>query len=456
MSKLLTKNTSSNQKLLYLILNHIVRRVAKPSLKAFVYAYIYIVLPKVLGQTLSHIKRHKYDTLYPRIKKAMVNALHPRKFPVFSARLIAGINIIEPLMFEILKKTKLFNHRSTTNVFVSTLISSLLSALLNFPTYQNHIIGYDRFNSLDLTLLVTTRAMDTVFSSEMSKIVPTWLVPYGDGLLFIASSALIMYSWFFHQDRLPPAYHQWITSAANMDHEIYEILKLVKEKKIIYGEPGPYSETLVPYFEKYGKDPKGASTATNLPIECEAVHAFTTKNCELHALWRFYRGFKFAFTVYAPLNLLLLLIPKKQKMPARLKRALISSIRSSSFLGAFIGIYWYSVCLARTRLFPLLAPKVPRTRYDDTIAPALGALLCGFSSFVETPQRRKELALFVAPRGLGTMVPVDATTENLQIESIVFSISLAILVAYSKSKPSTVRGIFGKGLKQVFSIDYYK
>ncbi|EGW35235.1 uncharacterized protein SPAPADRAFT_58439 [Spathaspora passalidarum NRRL Y-27907] len=386
----------------------------------------------------------------------MIKALHPRKFPMFAARLIAGINLIEPLMFTILKKTKLFSHRSTTNVFVSTLFSALLSALVNFPTYQNHIIGYDRFNSLDLTLLVATRAIDTVFSSELGKIVPTWLVPYGDVVLFTVSSAFIMYSWFFHVERLPPAYHQWITSAANMDHDIYEVLRLIKSKKLVYGEPGPYSDFLGPYFEKYGKDPKDANTTINLPISCEAVHAFKTKSCELHALWRFYRGFKFAFTVYGPLNLLLLLLPKKKKMSQRLLRALTTSVRSSAFLGAFIGIYWYSVCLARTRLFPLLAPKVPRTRYDDTIAPAMGAIMCGLSSLVETPQRRKELALFVAPRGLGTLVSADATTENLQIESIVFSVCLAILVAYSKSKPSTVRGIFGKGLNLVFNIDYYK
>ena len=42
-----------------------------------------------------------------------------------------------------------------------------------------------------------------------------------------------------------------------------------------------------------------------------------------------------------------------------------------------------------------------------------------------------------------------ANKENLAIESIVFSIGLAVLVAYSKNRASSVRGIFGKGLKQV-------
>ena len=114
-------------------------------------------------------------------------------------------------------------------------------------------------------------------------------------------------------------------------------------------------------------------------------------------------GFKFAIGVYAPLNLLMLIFPLKVKMLARLFRAIKSSIRSASFLGAFIGFYWYAVCLARTRLLPKLFPKIPRVRFDDTICAASGAFMCGFSSFIETPQRRKELALFVAPRGLGTL-----------------------------------------------------
>lgn len=190
-----------------------------------------------------------------------------------------------------------------------------------------------------------------------------------------------------------------------------------------------------PYFEKHGRDPRRGNTIVTQPIECEAVHAFTTKSCELHALWRFWRGFKFALGVYAPLNLLMLIFPLKTNKTVRLIRVLKSSIRSSCFLGTYIGLYWYAVCLARTRLFPKLFPNIPRARFDDTICAASGAVMCGFSSFIETPQRRKELALFVAPRGLGTLVPLEPTKRNLIIESFVFSVSLAVLLAYSKIIP---------------------
>lgn len=434
------------------VTRHLLNNIAKPSLRAFLYAYLYLVLPKAIGQILSAIRKNKYDKIIPRVKKTMINALHPRKFPMFAASLVAGINLLEPMFLKLLKRNNRLAKSPTSRVFVSTLLAALISAIVTFPTYQTHVLGYGRYNSLDLTLLVATRALDTTLSSSLSKITPSSLSGYGDALLFIASCTCIMFCWFFYPEKLPPSYHKWITSTANMDIEFWEILRLVQQKKLVYGEHGPYEDYLGPYFEKHGRDPKRGNTVLTQPIECEAVHAFTTKSCELHALWRFWRGFKFAIGVYAPLNLLILIFPLKVKMSARLLRAIKSSIRSASFLGAFIGFYWYAVCLARTRLLPKLFPKIPRVRFDDTICAASGAFMCGFSSFIETPQRRKELALFVAPRGLGTLVPLEPTKKNLAIESIVFSIGLAVLVAYSKNRASSVRGIFGKGLKQVFVI----
>ncbi|CAK9435582.1 uncharacterized protein LODBEIA_P03090 [Lodderomyces beijingensis] len=433
---------------------YLVDGVAKPSFKAFLYAYLYLILPKVIGRLISAIRRKKFDAFLPRIKKTLIKALHPKRFPAFAASLVAGINILEPIFYKVLKRRNVLK-TPASRLFLSTLVSALISAACTFPLYQDHVVGLGRHNSLDLTLLIATRAIDTVFSASLATVTPEGLVKYGDALLFIASCTPIMFCWFFYPERLPPSYGKWITAAANMDPDFIEALRLVRNKDLVYGEHGPYEDFLGPYFEKYGQDPKRGNTVLHQPVECEAVHAFVSKSCEVHALWRFWRGFKFAITVYLPLNLLMQSFKSNTKFSEKLWRALKSSTRSSCFLGAFIGFYWYAVCLARTRLFPKLFPNVPKVRFDDTIAPAAGALMCGFSAFIETPQRRKELALFVAPRGVGTLVPTEPSTRNLRIESIVFSIGLAVLVAYSRNKSSSVRGIFGKGLKQVFHIQSY-
>ncbi|EGV64321.1 hypothetical protein PSN45_003908 [Yamadazyma tenuis] len=449
MSSTVSLTHRNNKNLVKALVRFVNLKVARPSLKAFIFAYLYVTLPKVINHISIAIKKKDYKSILPRILKVITKAFHPFKFPAFAASLIAIINILEPIVARFLRVSKRF-HGTTETVFVATFISSFIAASVSFPQFQNHIIGYGRFLSLDLTLLVLSRAIDTTLSSTLSAVLPPFFQQFGDGLLFIASCTPIMYSWFFRPDRLPPAYRKWITSAANMDDEIVGVLKSLHDGTVKYGEKSDY---LADYCERYGQDPAQADFSQDSPLPCKTVHAFKTSNCEVHALWRFVRGFKFAFKLYGSINAFMLLIPKKNiAMTLRLRRALQSSIRSSCFLGAFIALDWYGVCLTRTRLFPKLFPEVPKQTWDITWGPAVGAFLCGFSSFVESAQRRKELALFVFPRALGTLVPTEATDKNLLIERFTFSMSMAILVAYCKKNPKSVRGIFGKGLTAVMSI----
>lgn len=450
-----TARRAKNPESLARLLQHIDKRIARPSLKAFILAFLYVALPKLLAIGVKSVKKGDYRLILLRYAKIIKRGLHPLKFPMFAANLIAGINVLEPLVYQGLKRLRLTN--PVYNLFVSTLISSLISSLTFFPLFQRHIINRNRHYTLDLTLLVVTRAADTVFTSTMSRLVPASVAPFGDGLLFIIACYFIMYSWFFTPNKLDPNYCKWITSAANMDPEIVEMLKGIKDGDFDYNRQKiPEQDVLAPYCRRYNEDIRKGNLNINQPIDCYVVHAFQTKSCEVHALWRFYRGILFAYKIYGPINAFMLLFPKKNvKYSARIIKALVSTARSSCFLGTFIGLYWYAVCLARTRLFPLLFPHIPKTRFDNTVAPAFGAFLCGFSSFVENAKRRKELALFVAPKALGTLVSSNDSEFHLKVETLAFSVSMAILVAFCKSDPSKVRGIFGLGIQQVFSTKLY-
>lgn len=424
-------------------------KVLRPSLKAFIFAYVYVTLPKVISHIISGIKSHDYRQIVPRISKCLARALHPYKFPAFLALLIAIINILEPIVARALVVLPGLTSTQTQVVFLATLISSFIASSISFKRFQQHILGYGRFLSLDLTLLVVSRAIDTTLSSSLGAILPPILQKFGDGLLFIASCTPIMYSWFFRPHALPPAYRKWITSAANMDEEFISMLKGLHDGTIEYGKS---TDKLDIYCQRYGKDTEVGDIGKTIPLLCETVHAFKTPNCELHALWRFFRGFKFAFKLYGTINTVMLIFPKKIKMYTRILRAIQSTIRSSCFLATFIMLDWYGVCLVRTRLGPKLFPNVPKERWDKTIGPAVGSFLSGFSGFVESAQRRKELALFVFPRAIGTFVPTEETRFNLLMERLAFLVSMAVLVAFVKRKPLSVRGIFGRGLRAVVSI----
>lgn len=401
-------------------MQQIVTAVVKPSAKAFAYAYLYIVLPKLI-KTLASRDPEKWAA----VRRLLKRGFHPSKFPTFAASFVGGTHLLEPLLAMV-----------APNKFTATLAAGVLSALINFPRYQRHV---KRFLLVDLTLIMATRAFDTAFSYRINRLVPA---PIGDGALFVVACALIMYSWFFEPQTLPPAYRNWITAAANMDTEIVDVLKALRDRTVQYGKPGP--DILGPYCERYGQDRSKGDLVVNQPLPCEAVHAFKCKNCELHALWRFWRGFVFAVKVYAPLNGLVWLLRRPPVL-----ELVKSTLRSLLFLGAYIGLYWYAVCLTRTRLAPKLFPGKD-TKWDVTYAPTAGAVACGFSSFIETAARRKELALFVTPRAIGTLVMEKFSEKNhMAIENLVFSLLMGVLVAYSRWNPRRVRGIFGRGLAKV-------
>lgn len=184
-------------------MQQIVTAVVKPSAKAFAYAYLYIVLPKLI-KTLASRDPEKWAA----VRRLLKRGFHPSKFPTFAASFVGGTHLLEPLLAMV-----------APNKFTATLAAGVLSALINFPRYQRHV---KRFLLVDLTLIMATRAFDTAFSYRINRLVPA---PIGDGALFVVACALIMYSWFFEPQTLPPAYRNWITAAANMDTEIVDVLK---------------------------------------------------------------------------------------------------------------------------------------------------------------------------------------------------------------------------------------
>lgn len=439
------------------LLRDLLRHVAIPSSKAFIFAYIYVVLPKLFHHIGTAWKKRDGNLGVDRMVKTMRTAMHPHKFPAFAACLVGYMRMMEVIMGRALGRG-----RGPRAEFTSTLVLTMVAAAAAFPRFQNHVLGHSRFASLDITLLVFSRAIDTAVSATAGRWVPGGVLAGGDAMLFIASCSFIMFCWFFYPHRLPPAYRKWITSAANMDPEMITILSNLHHGEARYGSR---TTVLDPYCDRHHQPRSRGDLAQSIPLECETVHAFYSPNCEKHAAWRFARGFKFGAKVYGTINAVVAVIVAVTKgkgltgkrtwtsvlraLALQIGPRAASTARSSCFLGAFIGLYWYAVCLARTRALPRLFPLVPKTRWDTTIGPTMGAIVCGFSSLIEKSQRRKELALFVFPKAIGTVVPPEATSKNLAVEQGVFAVSMAVLVAYCKQDPKLVRGVFGRGLKLV-------
>lgn len=461
-SQLLHRSTIVQSATAKRLIEHLLR---KP-LKGFIAAYCYVIIPRIIV-IISRALRGKDSPkeALSKVYKSLFSGLRYDRFPFFIAKLLVSTYGLYELIGLIGR-----GNPSRRADGVRFYVSALVAALTVFGHYKHNLELFSQKyarhhqlstpqrmhfenkyqNTFDLTSLAFVRACDILVHAFAKR--AGWSTKRfhttADILLFCGSSFFIMFNWFYYPEKLSPAYRMWITRAANMDDELVEMLRLVKQNKVIYGKKCANQNIFDNMCEKYGLDKSLGDMSVNRAIPCRLVHQNSFSNCEMHALWRFYRGVLTAMTIYMPLNALLSITSKSWKRAAH--RIFVSSLRSSVFLALYIMLNWYSVCLVRTRLGPLLFPSATPQQLEDTWGPALGSLTCGLSSLAETPQRRGELALFVAPKAMTAILPQRFSFKHPKIETVLFALSFAVLATGAKQTPTNVRGFFRKLLTLVF------
>lgn len=320
--------------------------------------------------------------------------------------------------------------------------------------------------TLDLTLFAATRALDVIvgelWAHRKARRVASrsWtglealVGRLTDPAIFAASSALVMWAWFYEPTRLPHAYNKWITSAAAVDGRLIEVLRLCRKGKLLYGQDTvPEARVLEAMCTEYGWPTAWGNPAVTIPFPCTMVHMDCGPSCEYHALVRMYRSWRWAMATYLPLSLLLVL-REPNRNPRGVLRAVLSATRSSAFLGAFIMLFFYGVCLARTRVGPRIlgTSTAVRQTIDSGLLTAVGCSLCGWSILIERSSRRKDIGLFVAPRALATLIPRRYALDKQWRETLVFAASTAVVFTAVQENPKRVRGVMGGILKTVLGV----
>ncbi|KAH7351008.1 hypothetical protein BKA65DRAFT_395759 [Rhexocercosporidium sp. MPI-PUGE-AT-0058] len=466
----LARNRSLEQKIPLLL---------RPVIRAYVLGYASSTAPRVLTLLLTHLSQRRKnidekpdDHFLHSLIRILRGGLELQRFPTFCAALVPIQRWFASLATKLsrLEKLRLTKWLSTFIAawFSFKLLQSKKSDAFTeeifYETANGRVIRPKHFagRTMDLTLFAVTRALDVIVgelwtqrkdrrtASGKWSSVDKGVSKLADPAIFASSCALIMWAWIYTPDRLPRSYNKWIKSAAAVDHRLLLALRRMRYGEIKYGQETGQAHLLQDMCKDYNLPLQYGDPAQTVPYPCEIVHMGTGPSCEYHAISRFARSFIWAFSTYLPLNLLLTVRNPSKK---GFIHALKSSARSSSFLGSFIALYYYGICLTRSRIGPrvLGTSNSACQQIDSGPCVAGGCALCGWSVLIENEMRRKELGLFVAPRALATLLPRRYLMENQWRETLAFATSTAVVFTCVSEKPERVRGVLGKLLNRVLN-----
>jgi hypothetical protein len=158
--------------------------------------------------------------------------------------------------------------------------------------------------------------------------------------------------------------------------------------------------------------------------------------------------------------------PRDLISPKKLIPVLLGVLRSATFLSAFVQLMWLGVCSTRTFLFARLFPWISHDYFDGPYGCVfVASLLCGSSIWIENPRRRGEIALYVLPRAIRTLLSDSwlrsgrrriqfversvlcivlfhfiVCSRNLPFR-IIFAVSLSTLLTSGIHRPESLRGL---------------
>jgi hypothetical protein len=314
--------------------------------------------------------------------------------------------------------------------------------------------------TLDLSLFTIVRALDAVvgelwarrkagrLAAEKWTASEALISRFTDSAVFAVSTGLVLWMWIYNPTRLPPAYQKWITAAAEVDERLLEALRRCRKGEIVYGKDTGQAHLLGDMCADLNLPVQWGDPAVTIGYPCDIVHMGRGPSCEYHAVVRFLRCFKFAAATYVPLNLLMVVRRPSFKS---LVRAFYSAARSSAFLSGCVTLFYYGVCLARSRIGPRVLGTTPaaRQRIDSGVCVASGCFFCGWPILIEKAGRRKDMALFVAPRALAALLPRRYPLDKQWRETFLFALSTAVLFTCVHENKKRVRGVLGSVLHSI-------
>ncbi|KAI8903202.1 hypothetical protein EDD86DRAFT_250607 [Gorgonomyces haynaldii] len=224
--------------------------------------------------------------------------------------------------------------------------------------------------------------------------------PHGDAILFGLACGSILYAYVMHPNTIPREYYTWMAKTSDVP---IPMLEAYRDNLNRWMEDN--KEANLPLweqsFDKIHAHPQAMEIMTKytnahngqMPMApCVLSHPHSIA-CVPYWFTAFYKAASSMVPVYLSVNTIPLLLFKpqvfRQPIPT-IKRILISTLTSSSFIGTLIIVFQSLFCITR-----MVEPNARDNRFLYYI---YGVIAGTSSIFLEQESRRQELAMFVQKR----------------------------------------------------------
>ena len=262
---------------------------------------------------------------------------------------------------------------------------------------------------------------------------------HGDVLMFALSSAQVMYAYVMRPETLDPGFWNFIVRAGPIDKETLGAVRA-------QCNGSPVDLRHLAQYAVPGKDPKAWTTGERLPcVPCAVMHRDTgCVLCASHAVAASAATFRKCFPFYLSIHLVpfcVLNAAKALRNPVgTVTTATGATIRSTTFISAFVGSYMASICGLRW----LRGGKEHRAAYYAA------GIVAGSMLFIEKKSRRGELALYLLPRAADSLVATMAVKRLVpnvpHADLLLFALVSGGLMHYFENEPETLAGFLRSGI----------
>ncbi|GAA5936909.1 uncharacterized protein JCM15063_000098 [Sporobolomyces koalae] len=282
--------------------------------------------------------------------------------------------------------------------------------------------------------------------------------------VFGLSCANIMYSWLMAPEALPAGYRRWITNASKVSEPCLPV-------NLAASRTGTFDPATARKALEWGRGATGQNAALieayakggeqgnfGPPFApCYVVHPWMD-SCRSTAIDRWQVVFRWIAPVYAGLHLIPPIILRYKvflKNPQTVfSKAFFGTLRSSSFLATFVVIFQSLVCVQRN-IYDTYSGKIPNWLMSIVLHKSYywfsGFATC-ISLFIEEKKRRRELAMYVLPRGLESVWSILRSKSYVPFvpggEVLLTSAGLSMVMSTYQNNPQALSGLVRSVLYQ--------